>query len=64
MKSIINSINKEMIECFLMIFTVFTLFFSVLVISGMVFGVNWEQYIPDFSWRMVNTKEMKDLLTL
>lgn len=52
---------KSKIELYLACVLILVIFFGTIWISAQLIGVNLISYFPEFSWNMVNVKEMKQI---
>ncbi|WP_281975398.1 hypothetical protein [Halobacillus litoralis] len=44
--------------------SIYVVLFGGIIISGWISGVEWSDYWIDFSWNMLNTEELKDIVLL
>ncbi|QAS51567.1 hypothetical protein [Halobacillus litoralis] len=55
---------SERTAYFLTALSIYVVLFGGIIISGWISGVEWSDYWIDFSWNMLNTEELKDIVLL
>ncbi|MFD1019724.1 hypothetical protein [Thalassobacillus hwangdonensis] len=53
---------KDKLMCYGTMLAILMLFFGGVFVSGLFTGVHWENYWIDFSWQLVNVKELKQII--
>ncbi|MGP4062111.1 hypothetical protein [Halobacillus sp. H74] len=55
---------SERTAYFLTALSIYVVLFGGILISGWIAGVEWTDYWIEFSWSMLNTEELKDIVLL